>query len=227
MKKSPRPEGMKAKTFTLIELLVVIAMMAILAAILLPALNSARERGRSANCISNLKQMGTSLLMYESDNDGWSVPYANPDGTEKEWKFRLQGYGAGRELFFCPSQVKANIVGYGMLYQARGGHTSRLNTHYQGAGKEPVKASSVKSATAKMVIADARTEAGPGSNDTNVVYCKTCEAKTDIVGINTTDRHGKSRAHAVYLDGHANVFSLDDAIKTQSATLDVFGHFAK
>ena len=218
----------KNDSFTLIELLVVIAIIAILAAILLPALQKARERGRAANCISNLKQMGTALGMYESENDGWSVPYSNPGtGAERDWKFRLKAYNTGKELFFCPSQKKPIIVGYGMLYQARSGHINRLNTHYSGSSKEPVKASSIKNPTAKMVIADARTEQGPGNANTNVIYCKTCEAKTDAGGINLPTRHGETTTNAVYLDGHAASFSLLDAVLPQSANFDVFGHFTK
>src|SRR6185369_3477129 len=73
-----------AKAFTLIELLTVISIIVILAALLLPALGWAKERGQRVVCLSNLRQIGIAVHGYASDNDGKiphgpkAPPYTNP-----------------------------------------------------------------------------------------------------------------------------------------------------
>ena len=111
----------KTRGFTLIELLVVIAIIAILAAMLLPALQSARERGRRGSCVSNLKQIGTALMQYSQDYRE-KMPAGNcrtssTSSTVKAVGADLAGSAAGLEVlraneyladygvFTCPSST--------------------------------------------------------------------------------------------------------------------------
>lgn len=141
MKKLYRTMRQWHLAFTLIELLVVLAVIGILVALLMPAIGSARERGREAYCKNNLRNIGQGLMMFGDDNDD-QLPKVSDMVTP--WDTYILPYvGDDPDVFLCPSDRYVDSTETNTLrrtYAANGGETHGMPVTYPFGGYTPAEA---------------------------------------------------------------------------------------
>ena len=199
------------KTFTLIELLVVIAMIAILAAMLLPALGATKEKGFQSQCLSNLKQHGLLLTKYFHDYDDYMVPAQDGTNTSKYWPdfYTEAGYLAKvtdlttlkqNKMYYCPSYPVADkYTRYGM--NALPMNYKIVKRQFSEKNRKPA---------VRDIFSDTKYS---NAEKQSLVYSQTSS------GHDVHLRHNK-RANQIFYDGHAESRDRATILNAYSGSFD-------